>query len=105
MGKELAACGLEPPAGENNAGQPAQTAEPAAAIEATAVAGETRPATEATETEAELTGQDATGKELELFTEDNRSPQLRRLTADWHTNWEKRLIEYDELLAGGPAPS
>jgi hypothetical protein len=102
----MAACtpagGLEPAIGENNSGQPAETAEPAAAIEATAVAGETRPSTEATETEAELTGQDATGKETELFTEDNRSPQLRRLTAEWHTNWEKRLIEYDELMAGGP---
>jgi hypothetical protein len=37
-----------------------------------------------------------------LLLGDNRSAGLRRLTADWNTNWEKRLIEYDELLSGGP---
>jgi hypothetical protein len=37
-----------------------------------------------------------------IFTEDNRSDQLRSLTMSWNTNWNRRSIEYSELLHGGP---
>lgn len=40
--------------------------------------------------------------EVEIFTEDNRSDQLRSLTRSWNTNWNRRTIEYAEILSGGP---
>lgn len=33
---------------------------------------------------------------------DTRPAQLRALTTGWNTNWERRTIEYDEVLSGGP---
>lgn len=35
-------------------------------------------------------------------TNDNRSISLKIKTFSWNTNWNKRIIEYDELLSGGP---
>ncbi len=35
-------------------------------------------------------------------TKDNRSISLRMKTFTWDTNWNKRIIDYDELLSGGP---
>ncbi len=40
--------------------------------------------------------------EKTILTEDNRSGQLRSLTKSWNTNWNRRSIEYSELLHGGP---
>jgi hypothetical protein len=37
-----------------------------------------------------------------ILTEDNRSERLRSLTHNWKTNWNRRTIEYYELLHGGP---
>lgn len=37
-----------------------------------------------------------------LETEDDRPASLRALTNSWKTNWNKRLVEYDEILSGGP---
>ena len=33
---------------------------------------------------------------------DDRPARLKRVTDSWGTNWDKRTIEYDELLSGGP---
>jgi hypothetical protein len=41
-------------------------------------------------------------QEVTILTEDNRSGRLRSATGSWATNWNKRTIEYDELLSGGP---
>lgn len=37
-----------------------------------------------------------------ILTEDNRPNRLVRATSGWNTNWNRRTIEYDELLSGGP---
>ncbi len=37
-----------------------------------------------------------------IFTDDNRSGRLRSATSGWETNWNRRTIEYNELLSGGP---
>ncbi|HIC89112.1 MAG TPA: DUF3179 domain-containing protein [Anaerolineae bacterium] len=37
-----------------------------------------------------------------ILTEDDRSPRLKGITADWNTNWNLHIVEYDELLSGGP---
>ena len=37
-----------------------------------------------------------------VLTGDTRPAQLRALTGSWNTNWERRTIEYDEVLSGGP---
>jgi hypothetical protein len=34
--------------------------------------------------------------------DDDRPNRLQRATSSWNTNWEKRIIDYDELLSGGP---
>lgn len=39
---------------------------------------------------------------IEVFTDDDRSPGLKSLTSSWNTNWEMRTITSDELLSGGP---
>ena len=41
-------------------------------------------------------------EEVTILTEDDRSPGLRSATGGWATNWNRRTIEYDELLSGGP---
>ncbi len=37
-----------------------------------------------------------------IFTEDNRSNRLINATNGWNTDWNRRTIQYDELLSGGP---
>jgi hypothetical protein len=39
---------------------------------------------------------------IRILTEDNRSASLQAATSGWETNWNRRTIEYDELLSGGP---
>jgi hypothetical protein len=39
----------------------------------------------------------------EIYTNDNRSNQLKALTSSWSTNWNKHSIFYNELLSGGPS--
>lgn len=41
-------------------------------------------------------------QEPDLFTTDDRSPNLTALTSSWGTNWERRTISTEELLSGGP---
>ncbi|MDJ0753063.1 MAG: DUF3179 domain-containing protein [Ardenticatenaceae bacterium] len=38
----------------------------------------------------------------EILTTDDRSSRLASITSSWNTNWERRLINTDELLSGGP---
>ena len=40
--------------------------------------------------------------EQNIKTNDNRSHTLKSKTYSWKTNWNKRTIEFDELLLGGP---
>jgi len=40
--------------------------------------------------------------EEQMMTEDDRSDLLRSITRNWSTNWNRRLIEYDEIRSGGP---
>ncbi len=44
----------------------------------------------------------APAAEKGILTEDDRPARLESVTADWHTNWNRHTIEYDELLSGGP---
>jgi hypothetical protein len=37
-----------------------------------------------------------------IMTEDDRPSQLRAITADWNTNWNRHTIDYAEILSGGP---
>jgi len=37
-----------------------------------------------------------------IKTNDNRSSSLKSKTSSWGTNWNKRTIEFNELLSGGP---
>ena len=37
-----------------------------------------------------------------ILTEDNRSGSLIGLTSEWGTNWSRHIVEYDEILSGGP---
>ena len=37
-----------------------------------------------------------------IKTNDNRSSALKSKTSSWGTNWNKRTIEFNELLSGGP---
>ncbi|HSH03435.1 MAG TPA: DUF3179 domain-containing protein [Anaerolineae bacterium] len=39
---------------------------------------------------------------MTVFTDDNRSNRLQALTSSWETNWNKRTIDYSEILSGGP---
>ena len=39
---------------------------------------------------------------LNILIEDDRPPQLRRLTQSWNTDWTRHTIRYDEILSGGP---
>jgi hypothetical protein len=36
------------------------------------------------------------------MTKDDRSSQLRSITAGWNTNWNRHTIDYSEVLSGGP---
>jgi len=38
----------------------------------------------------------------DINTVDDRSSNLKNITRDWNTNWNKHTIEYSELLSGGP---
>ena len=38
----------------------------------------------------------------DINTVDDRSSNLKDITRDWNTNWNKHTIEYSELLSGGP---
>lgn len=53
------------------------------------------------QTSADRTTSEPT-EEGTILTEDNRSVALRNATAGWNTNWNRRTIEFDELLSGGP---
>jgi len=48
--------------------------------------------------------QDSEGNnnELKILTEDDRSTLLKSITRAWNTNWNRRIIEYDEIRSGGP---
>ncbi|MCL7453923.1 MAG: DUF3179 domain-containing protein, partial [Anaerolineae bacterium] len=49
------------------------------------------------------TGTDAVPESEEgILTEDDRPARLKSITAAWNTNWNRRTIEYGELLSGGP---
>ena len=37
-----------------------------------------------------------------ILTKDDRPNRLRGVTGSWNTNWNRHIIEYDELLSGGP---
>lgn len=37
-----------------------------------------------------------------IRTVDDRSMSFKNMTVDWKTNWNKRTIEFSELLSGGP---
>jgi len=37
-----------------------------------------------------------------VLTEDDRPDRLTGLTASWGTNWNRHIIDYDEILSGGP---
>lgn len=37
-----------------------------------------------------------------MMTEDDRSPYFKSLTVGWQTDWTRHLVEYDEILSGGP---
>lgn len=37
-----------------------------------------------------------------IFLQDDRPEDLRFVTEDWNTNWERHTINYEELLSGGP---
>jgi hypothetical protein len=43
-----------------------------------------------------------TQTDVEILVEDNRSNSLRNLTAGWQTNWNRRTVEFNEILSGGP---
>jgi hypothetical protein len=36
-----------------------------------------------------------------ILTEDTRSDRLRAFTSHWQTNWERRIVSYDEIFYGG----
>jgi len=37
-----------------------------------------------------------------ILMNDDRPPQLQRLTESWNTDWTRHTIRYDEILSGGP---
>jgi hypothetical protein len=41
--------------------------------------------------------------EVQLLGGDDRYERLRIATQGWNTNWSRRIVEYDEILTGGPA--
>jgi hypothetical protein len=43
-----------------------------------------------------------TESERGILTEDDRSTRLKSVTQSWNTNWNKHIIDYSELLSGGP---
>ena len=74
---------------------------------ATVSAQEREPAATSTVIEAEPTPVAtvaASGTETEggALSEDDRPSRLRSATSSWNTNWNKHIIQYDELLSGGP---
>jgi hypothetical protein len=62
----------------------------------TATAGEGDPAPSPTAVNPE------TQTDENVLTTDDRPARLRAITSQWNTNWNKHIISYDELLAGGP---
>ena len=55
-----------------------------------------------TSTNSEAPLEAAAESEITIFTEDDRSLGLQASTRGWNTNWNRRTIQYDELLSGGP---
>lgn len=80
--------------------QPTATESPPDVDEAETTSVE--PATVAAGEDSGRVSEAASGEEVTIFTEDNRSNTLRALTRSWNTNWNRRTIEYDEILSGGP---
>ena len=37
-----------------------------------------------------------------ILTEDNRSGSLIGLTSEWGTNWNRHIVDYKEIMSGGP---
>lgn len=68
------------------------------------VAGEPLPTAEANvePTPTPVVTDGSSEGEEEILTEDDRPARLKSVTASWDTNWNKHIIEYDELLSGGP---
>jgi hypothetical protein len=54
------------------------------------------------EAPAGTASESAAESEITIFTEDDRSLGLQASTRGWNTNWNRRTIQYDELLSGGP---
>jgi hypothetical protein len=53
-------------------------------------------------TEPEPAAESGAKDNIAIFTEDDRSSGLQSSTRGWNTNWNRRTIQYDELLSGGP---
>jgi hypothetical protein len=111
-----AAQGIEPSAGKSEQGSAVATVtrntgavikQPEAVVigEETDATGDTTEPTGETVTGANpaVVGLDSTiDANVEIFTEDNRSDRLRSLTSGWATDWNRRTIDYGEILSGGP---
>ena len=76
---------------------------------ATAVPAQEDPTEEAVEEDEvvsspteELESEPDEASSVDILTTDNRSDRLRSLTSSWGTNWEIRIIDYSEILSGGP---
>ena len=42
------------------------------------------------------------GSAVTILTEDDRPRRLKSATNTWNTNWNRHIIDYNDLLSGGP---
>jgi hypothetical protein len=97
----LAACSgvaTEPDGGRTTSGTSIPGVPDTVTVEPVAVtpAPDEEPSAAATMTDS------ASATKESILTEDNRPSRLKNITADWDTNWNQHIIEYNELLSGGP---
>jgi hypothetical protein len=85
-----------------NTTQPTPTDEPTEESVPTATEIKSVPETELSTEEPTMTEEGETVNGKPVLTEDDRSESLQRLTASWNTNWNRHIVDYDEILSGGP---
>lgn len=90
---------VEPAADEETSAEEAVIEEEETPVESD---GEIEATSEENDEAQEPEPDEAAQQDPDILTDDNRPERLRILTQAWETNWERRTIEYDEILSGGP---
>lgn len=89
-----------PPAAEEPTAKPEPTAAPVEEAEAPTAVPVEEAVEDAGDTTVNITTTD--GREVAIFTRDDRYERLKIATNGWNTNFTRHSVPYDEILSGGP---